>query len=239
MELIGRRRFSIGVSLATISYLVPTWSARGRSRRAADLIIDRIQWSDDYGSSWHKNPVVPDSEVWFEARVRNAGSAGTPRRNRISVEFRVNGVLVAWTGGHVGGLSVSESVVLRANGSTDGNNFWSPTGVGNHTVEASATIISSERNKNNNSLSATITVESSNLVANDDSASTLQNTSTNIPVLANDSAPAGKNLVIKFVQSPTDQGGTAVIAADGKSVVYTPPSGFVGQDSFSYEVMAA
>jgi hypothetical protein len=65
------------------------------------------------------------------------------------------------------------------------------------------------------------------------------NTPVTVDVLANDSDPLGRNLIVSSVQSPSDRGGIVAIAADGKRVTYTPPSGFSGNDLFRYEVAVA
>lgn len=56
---------------------------------------------------------------------------------------------------------------------------------------------------------------------------------TNVPVLTNDTGDA--SLSITATSSPT-QGGTVAIAADGKSVNYTPKAGFTGTETFTYTV---
>jgi hypothetical protein len=72
-------------------------------------------------------------------------------------------------------------------------------------------------------------------VAVDDTAVTSVDTPVTVSVLANDSDPDGDTLSVTAIQSPTVQGGTAVVNTAG-TVTYTPPVGFVGQDSFSYKI---
>lgn len=64
-----------------------------------------------------------------------------------------------------------------------------------------------------------------------------ENTSNNtVDVLANDSNdpdPPGQTLTIDSIDTTGTQG-TATIAADNLSVLYTPPADFLGTDSFSY-----
>jgi hypothetical protein len=83
-----------------------------------------------------------------------------------------------------------------------------------------------------------IFVPANEAVAVDDLAATQVNTSVTINVLANDTAPSGMQLVVTGVQSPTQQGGTAVVAQDQRSINYTPPTSFTGEDVFTYEVAA-
>lgn len=56
-----------------------------------------------------------------------------------------------------------------------------------------------------------------------------------LAVLANDTDADGNELTIIQVGSPS-QGGTVTIAADGKSLLYTPASDFAGQETVSYVV---
>ena len=71
-------------------------------------------------------------------------------------------------------------------------------------------------------------------VAVDDEASTGQNSVT-INVLGNDYDPDGDNFNITAVTPPVN-GGTVVLSSDGLSFVYTPAPGFVGVDSFQYQI---
>jgi uncharacterized protein YhjY with autotransporter beta-barrel domain len=81
----------------------------------------------------------------------------------------------------------------------------------------------------------TITVVAGNAAPNavDDTASTVVDTAVTIDVLANDSDPNGDPISIGLVSSP--QFGTAVVVSG--RIEYTPPSGFVGQDTFTYQVV--
>lgn len=69
--------------------------------------------------------------------------------------------------------------------------------------------------------------------ANDDEATTVAGTAVTIVVLANDADPEGDALEVRSVTVPGS--GTATINVGG-TVTYTPAAGFVGQESFSYEV---
>ena len=70
-------------------------------------------------------------------------------------------------------------------------------------------------------------------MAINDSVSTQQDTPITIAVLSNDIYPEGIT-VITIVTQPTN--GTAAITADGDSITYIPTVGFVGIDSFQYEL---
>ena len=137
-----------------------------------------------------------------------------------------------------GGLAAGKSITRRADAGPE-KGFWFPRAPGKYVIKAVAdsTRQAAGSNERNNSLSETIEVEATTpvAVASDTSASTPVDTSVIIDVLANDTAPAGYALVVAAVQSPTEHGGTAVITPDGKLVTYTPPAGFSGDDSFTYE----
>ncbi len=71
-------------------------------------------------------------------------------------------------------------------------------------------------------------------VAVNDVATTGLDTPVVIDVLANDSDADGDPLTIAMTSTPT--GGSVVIATDGKSLTFTPDSGFVGATSFTYTI---
>ncbi len=81
-----------------------------------------------------------------------------------------------------------------------------------------------------------ITIKSVNdaPIANDDTAETNASTAVTINILANDSDPDG-TLDQTTVTVSTVAHGTVVVGSDG-SIVYTPNSGFVGTETFTYQV---
>jgi hypothetical protein len=88
-------------------------------------------------------------------------------------------------------------------------------------------------NATSNPATVTITVANTGAV-NDDSIDTDAGNPVNIPVLQNDSSPAGLNAATVQVQTAPGHGGAAV-QSDG-SITYTPAQGFAGTDSFTYTV---
>ncbi|MFM7071599.1 MAG: Ig-like domain-containing protein, partial [Planctomycetota bacterium] len=80
---------------------------------------------------------------------------------------------------------------------------------------------------------SSIAVQNDTFNVNEDSAATTLN------VLSNDSLPAGstQTMTIASVGTPS-QAGTVAIAADGRSLSYTPAPNFFGADVFTYEVTA-
>jgi hypothetical protein len=68
------------------------------------------------------------------------------------------------------------------------------------------------------------------LVANDDTAQTVQNNAVTVNVLSNDYGPPG--FTIQSVTQPSH--GTVTINAGSTSVLYTPSSGYLGVDVFTY-----
>jgi uncharacterized repeat protein (TIGR01451 family) len=92
---------------------------------------------------------------------------------------------------------------------------------------------------------ATAAVRVGNLDPNavDDSDTTTVNIPIDVDVLANDSDPEGDEFSITSVQALTNQGGSAVLNDNGTPsdptddyIVYTPPPGFGGTDTFTYEI---
>lgn len=73
-------------------------------------------------------------------------------------------------------------------------------------------------------------------IAIDDINTTFKNTAAIGNVLTNDSDPEGDNLTVTTqTNAATTAGGTVTLNADG-TYTYTPPSNFVGEDTFTYEV---
>jgi VCBS repeat-containing protein len=129
------------------------------------------------------------------------------------------------------------SLILNANGTFT----YTPTG--NYNGPDSFTYRASDGVLNSLPTTVNITVNPVNddPTANPDTLTAIKNLpSQTHNVLANDSiAPdAGETLTITAagVSGATQQGGTVAIAPDGKSVRYTPPSGYTGPDSYSYTI---
>jgi cyclophilin family peptidyl-prolyl cis-trans isomerase len=65
---------------------------------------------------------------------------------------------------------------------------------------------------------------------------TQNNTNVGLTVLANDTDPdAGQTLSVINI-GPRESGGTATLGPNGQTIVYTPPTGFIGTDRFTYTV---
>ena len=69
--------------------------------------------------------------------------------------------------------------------------------------------------------------------AEDDNAATAVDTAVSVDVIANDVEPDGEALTIRLGDAAPANG---TVALDGDNVVYTPASGFVGRDAFTYTV---
>jgi cytoskeletal protein CcmA (bactofilin family) len=72
-------------------------------------------------------------------------------------------------------------------------------------------------------------------VAVNDTASTVLNLPVLVDVLANDSDPDGDPVSVLGFENPTDEGGNVVLTGDDR-LLYTPPTGFTGSDSFRYSI---
>ena len=84
------------------------------------------------------------------------------------------------------------------------------------------------------SLSDTVDNASGAPTANPDEAETDEGTPIEIPVLANDTDP---NLdPLEVAGTPTSPNGTVVVSPDGRSVIFTPAPGFLGEATINYTV---
>lgn len=73
----------------------------------------------------------------------------------------------------------------------------------------------------------------------DDVANTTKDTPVTIDVLDNDYDGNGDQVFLHAVVAKIDKGGKAQLSQDKKTVVYTPPPGFVGLDRFTYTAVDA
>ncbi|HSQ61494.1 MAG TPA: PA14 domain-containing protein [Acidobacteriota bacterium] len=73
--------------------------------------------------------------------------------------------------------------------------------------------------------------------ARNDRAVALRGTAATINVLANDFDPNCQTITVGSYATPTANGGS--VSASGDNLVYTPPAGFTGQDTFTYTVRDA
>jgi VCBS repeat-containing protein len=128
----------------------------------------------------------------------------------------------------------SGTLTLNADGSftyTPNANF---SGTDTFTYQASDGSLTS----NVATVTITVTAVADAPVAGNDSYSTPAATVLNVPangVLANDSDPDGTTpTAVAIAAGPTTAGGTVTLNADG-SFTYTPPAGFVGTDTFTYQ----
>jgi len=84
---------------------------------------------------------------------------------------------------------------------------------------------------------ATVTIDVSAVndppTANDDAATIQEHTAVVVNVLANDSDPEGDELNVAAITQPAN--GSATLNGDN-TVTYTPDSGFVGEDTFTYTI---
>ena len=82
------------------------------------------------------------------------------------------------------------------------------------------------------------TIQASAKVANDDTFQITRNSQTNVlDVLTNDFETASSQLRITSIDRfATGTRGTVTIALGGRSLLYTPPIGFTGRDTFTYTV---
>ena len=87
--------------------------------------------------------------------------------------------------------------------------------------------------------SATLTVTSGFSVANDTFNLQEDAASTNLDVLANDTAQGSASPITITAVSTPSQGGTVTIASDGRSLNYRPAANFNGTETFTYTARSA
>jgi len=117
------------------------------------------------------------------------------------------------------------SLILRANGGFTYNS----TG----TADDQFTYKANDGKVSGNTVTVTLTHANSAPVAANDNYVLNQNASSSNNVLSNDTDPDGNQLTASLVTAPIN--GTVVLNADG-SFTYTPNGGYVGTDSFKYQV---
>jgi len=98
----------------------------------------------------------------------------------------------------------------------------------------SFTYVANDGELDSNVATVTITVQPVNdaPIANDDAATTTVDTPVDIDVLANDVDPDGDVLSINSFDATSANGGTV---SCGATCLYTPPAGFSGVDTFTYD----
>jgi VCBS repeat-containing protein len=120
---------------------------------------------------------------------------------------------------------------------SDGTVDFTPPLDFNGTVILTCTITDAQGEESTSSAVITVTVDPVNdaPVAVDDVAYTDGSTPVTIEVLANDTDVDGDTLSVSGVDA-SESLGSVEIAPDGTSVTYTPPSGFLGSDTFRYKI---
>ncbi|MDE0934356.1 MAG: tandem-95 repeat protein [Mariniblastus sp.] len=130
-------------------------------------------------------------------------------------------------------LSV-QSFTNPSNGSVSANNgvlTYTPDANFNGSDSFNYTINDGNGNTDTASVAITVNAVNDNPVAADDASVTNQDTAVLINVISNDSDVDGDSLTVDSVNQPAN--GAVVDNGDG-TVTYTPTTGFVGGDSFSY-----
>lgn len=107
-------------------------------------------------------------------------------------------------------------------------------GIGSHNIDAS---YAGDANFEPSTASQALQIQHGPPTAVNDASGTLQDTPVTVAVLANDNDRAGGGLTLTGVGAPAN--GSALMAADMASVLYTPAPGFAGLDSFTYETRDA
>ena len=106
--------------------------------------------------------INPGDHVVFKATVVNAGDKDIPAGTVIGAQFQINGntSVITWSDTYSGGLKSHASVVLTANGGTNGANYWTAQN-GTFTITAwvdDVNRISGEVNESNNKTNLSLTI---------------------------------------------------------------------------------
>lgn len=120
------------------------------------------------------------------------------------------------------------AVTLNSNGS------FTFTPAADSTASYSFTYKANDGFSDSNVATVNITVTAVNdaPVAVDDAGQTVVDQAVEIDVLANDTDIDSSGLTVTNLQTTTDEGGTAAVTSGG--VTYTPATGFIGSDTFTY-----
>ena len=118
---LSRRSFaeSLLISAAAIVWPGYTWA---NHRRAVDLVITAIRWSEDFGVTWHTDPVESEAgDFESEAEVIGLGGARPNRISLVEFGFNAKGVLVSES--DISGSGLGGEVHLSPNTSPNGDDY--------------------------------------------------------------------------------------------------------------------
>ena len=142
--------------------------------------------------------INPGDHVVFKATVVNAGDKDIPAGTVIGAQFQINGntSVITWSDTYSGGLKSHASVVLTANGGTNGANYWTAQN-GTFTITAwvdDVNRILGEVNENNNktNLSLAIPYAAPTFYDNPDSPDNLDKPATGISTVNVTTTPESK-----------------------------------------------
>jgi hypothetical protein len=109
-----------------------------------DLVVTDVDWVEE--------TINPNDQVTFKAVVANAGDQDVPAGTTIGVAFYLDGNTrqINWCDNYSGGLRAGETIVLTANGGTNGN-AKKQVSEGTHSVTANVDDVNRFRNEVNES----------------------------------------------------------------------------------------
>ncbi len=225
----------------------PKWTTSAGSGIwiAADW-FDGVQYNVDsstgqgqYGSDQNDTlsvgtPFVIKNPALNPAPVVNTKAVNTVRNSPVSIDALANvttsASLVA-SSEAVGTAPAHGTAVVQGDGTilyTPTTGYTGPDSFTYHITDANG------KTSNNGTVNVTVAVPAPPVSVND-SATTLRNQPVSITVLTNDTAPAGTLVPSTVAVTAAPAHGTAVAQADG-TILYTPSTGYVGGDSFTYTV---
>lgn len=151
------------VAPGTYYYVISATNNFGESSNSAEVFATATNAMPDViitALSWTPTNLGPNSNVVFQATVKNQGGAATPNGVEIGVGFTVDGGgVVSWSGSDFNSLVPGASVILTADGGPNGVNYWTAT-AGAHQLIGNVDDINRfpEGNENNNVLTVPFVV---------------------------------------------------------------------------------
>jgi Ca2+-binding RTX toxin-like protein len=134
----------------------------------------------------------------------------------------------------VTGTPTAENGTVGVN--PDGTLSYTPNPDFNGVDTITYTITDPDGNESTSTVTVTVNPVNDAPIAEDDAAVTVLNTPVVIDLIGNDVDPDDPNSALRITGTPTSADGTVVVNPDGRSVTFTPNTGFLGEAVINYTV---
>ena len=176
--------------------------------------------------------VIPVNDAPIADDAVNTTRNDTPVSGTLVPNVFVIDKTVELTFGQIGTISPTEgTIIINSNGTYTFTPNPSFVGV----VTVVYVVCAGANACDTATLTITVTPTNRAPIANDDSNSTYKNNPVSGTIITNDSDPDGNTLTINTLPVTNPTNGTVVINPNG-TFTYTPQNGFVGRDTFTYQV---